>query len=77
MCGDKYFIKVQPAVCYESTYNNMLLLTIFIVGPMNSIHKFEINSIAPIRLDQELSSRIVLVLASKKFCLVRYNAVIL
>lgn len=77
MCGDKYFIKVQPAVCYESTYNNMLLLILFIVGPMNSIHKFEINSIAPIRLDQELSSRIIFVLANKKFSLLRYNALIL
>merc|ERR1712051_660901 len=55
LCGDKYFIKVQPIISYEIRYYNMLLIMLLFSIPMNSMHKSEIDYLTPIRLDQELS----------------------
>jgi len=76
ICGDKYLIKVQPVVSYESRYYDMLLIIIMFVIPINNIHKSEINNLAPIRLDQEhIRQNLVDILSKIK--LLRYNSVML
>ena len=76
LCGGKYLMKVQPIVYYESRYYDMLFTMFIFVIPINNMHKSEINSLAPIRLDQGLI-RENLVDILKKFRLLRYNAFIM
>jgi len=73
ICGDKYFMKVQPAVCYETRYSDMLFIIFIFVIPITNIHKTEINNLAPIRLDQEIITE-NLHEQLKKLRLIRYNA---
>ena len=76
VCGDKYLRKVQPAVYYEARYNNILLILFIFVIPINNMHKYEVNCIAPIRLDQELST-VIVIRHLKKMRWIRYNTLIL
>ena len=68
-------IKMQPTVFYESRYNNMLLILLIFAIPINRMHKIEINSVAPIRLDQEVN-RMILIGIFKKIGNMRYNTFI-
>jgi len=76
LCGDKYFMKVQPIVAYESRYCDILFIIIIFVIPINKMHKSEINNLSPIRLDQELITESYIDIL-KSIKLVRYNAIML
>lgn len=58
LCGDKFFIKVQPVTSYGLNYYDILFIIGIFAIPINSIHKCEIDKLAPIRLDQELDTGI-------------------
>ena len=74
--GNMYFNKLMPIVCYESWFNNLILILLIFVVPIRTIHKTEIDNIAPIRIDQQLSSEIVFNIM-KKLRYIRYNVTIL
>jgi len=76
LLGDIYFNKLMPIVYYESWFNNLVFILLIFVVPISTIHKTEIDSIAPIRLDQQLSREIFFNIM-KKLGYVRYNAIIL
>jgi len=76
MCGDKIFMKLQPIVSYRSRVYDILFIMIIFIVPINTMHKSEINKLAPIRLDQELITESFVDLF-KKVRLIRYNGVML
>jgi len=51
---DLYIRKIQQMVYYERQLNNIVLLIIIFVIPIQTMHKREIDAVAPIRLDQDL-----------------------
>lgn len=55
ICGNIYISKLQPIVIYEVYFNNMIFLILFIVIPIRSKHKSEVDDLAAIRLDQDLA----------------------
>jgi len=76
LCGEKYLIKVQPIVYYESRYCDMLFIIIMFIIPINYMHKSEINNLSPMRLDQELIRQNFIDIL-RKIKLLRYNSLML